>query len=145
MVFIKFSKGKINIKKFMLLICLIIIKIIYTNTLEISSIYPHCLVLSNKNLLIVHQTGINIYDSSLGNSLFDYSFDDNDKLSSDVEGTTISIFQETESEESYAFILAKNIIYIFSSLQNKIIFKKDLSQYLYIQSEFAVTMFESSK
>ena len=130
MIFIvSFSRGKVNIQKLILLICLIIIKIIYINSLEINSIYPHCLLLSNKNLLIVHKTGINIYDS-LENSLFDYNFANNGVLSSNVQGASISIFQETESAQSYIFILAKNILYIIPTLEGSFLVTEDLSQYL---------------
>ena len=124
------SKGKADIKKLILLGFLVMLKNIYVNTLEITSIYPHCLILSNNNLLIVHKTGFSIYDSSLEDSIFDYPFEDNDILSNSVEGATISIFQEIESTDSYTFILAKNIIYIISSLQNSIIVREDLNQYL---------------
>ena len=130
MVFIfRFSNDKINIQKLFLLFCLIIIKIIYINTLELNSNYPHCLILSNKNLLIVHKSGINIYDS-LENSIFDYTFDSNYALSNNVQGASISIFQETESTQSYVFILANNILYIFPCVEDSTIVIKDLSQYL---------------
>ena len=130
-----FSKGKVNIRKLILLICLIILKNIYINSLEINSVYPHCLLLPNRNLLIVHKTGIYIYDSSLENILLNYQFEDNNILSSDVEGATISIFQETESTESYIFILAKNILYIIS-LTKMFVLSKDLNQYLLSLSDY---------
>ena len=117
---------------------MIILKNIYINSLEINSVYPHCLLLSNKNLLIVHKTGIYIYDSSLENILLYYEFEDNNILSSDVEGATISIFQEIESTESYIFILAKNILYIISSLQNSFVLNQDLNQYLLSLSDYTL-------
>ena len=127
MVFIfKFSK----IRSLILLSCLIILKIIYINSLEINSKYPHCLVLSNKNILIVHETGISMYDSSLENNIYDYNFESNDILTSDVLGATISIFQETESTVSYVFILAKNILYIIPTVEDELTFQEDLNNYL---------------
>ena len=131
MVFIfNYSNGKVNIQKLIFLGLLIIFENIYINSLEISSVYPHCLILSNKNLLIVHKTGFSIYDSSLEDSIFDYAFENDDILSNSVEGATISIFQETESTKSYTFVLAKNILYIIPSLENVSIVRKDLNQYL---------------
>lgn len=125
MVFIfNYSNGKVNIQKLILFGFFIIFKNTYVNSLEISSIYPHCLILSNKNLLIVHKTGFSIYDSSLEDSIFDYSFENDDILSNSVEGASISIFQETETTESYIFVLAKNILYIIPSLENILIVKK---------------------
>ena len=139
MIFIfNFSMGKVSIHKFILLICLIILKNTYINTLEINSVYPHCLLLSNKNQLIVHKTGIYIYDSSLENIIFNYYFEDNNILSSDTTGASISIFQETQSTESYVFILAKNILYIISSLQNSFVLNQDLNQYLLSLSDYTL-------
>ena len=139
MIFIfNFSMGKVSIQKFILLICLIILKNTYINTLEINSVYPHCLLLSNKNQLIVHKTGIYIYDSSLENIIFNYYFEDNNILSSDTTGASISIFQETQSTESYVFILAKNILYIISSLQNSFVLNQDLNQYLLSLSDYTL-------
>ena len=129
---------KVSIQKFILLICLIILKNTYINTLEINSVYPHCLLLSNKNLLIVHKTGIYIYDSSLENIIFNYYFEDNNIISSDTIGASISIFQETQSTESYVFILAKNILYIISSLQNSFVLNQDLNQYLLSLSDYTL-------
>ena len=139
MIFIfNFSMGKVSIQKFILLICLIILKNTYINTLEINSVYPHCLLLSNKNQLIVHKTGIYIYDSSLENIIFIYYFEDNNIISSDTIGASISIFQETQSTESYVFILAKNILYIISSLQNSFVLNQDLNQYLLSLSDYTL-------
>ena len=94
-----------------------------------NSEYPYSLILSNGNLLIVHKTGINLYNPSVTNSLRQYNFTEESIISTERENSITYLFQEEETSNNYIFILAKNILYIFSpNLENKLI--SNLGEYL---------------
>ena len=59
-----------------------------------NSEYPHSLILSNGNLLIVHKTGINLYNPSVTNSLRQYNFTEESIISTERENSITSLFQE---------------------------------------------------
>ena len=97
--------------------------------LEINSNYPHSLVLSNGNLIIVHEYGINLYNPSFTILIGQYNFTEENKITCEEETSATSIFQEEETENNYVFILAKNILYIFTP---ELVYKlsSDMSSYL---------------
>ena len=127
-----FSNNKSKNYKFEIFFLINIFNIV-SNNKNISLIenteYPHSLVLLNGNLLIVHKIGINLYNPSVTDSLIQYNFADENIISTDRENSITSLFQEEETSNNYVFILAKNILYIFTpDLENKLI--SNLGEYL---------------
>jgi hypothetical protein len=58
-----------------------------------------------------------------------YNFTEENIISTEKENSVTCLFQEEETGNNYIFILAKNILYIFSSiLENKLIV--NLGEYL---------------
>ena len=128
----QFFQTNIKNRIIILLIYIYLFLIVENNDnilLEIDSRYPHSLVLSNGNLVIVHEYGINLYDPLLTNMIRQYNFTEENTITSQRECASISIFQEEETENKYIFILAKNILYIFSpELEYKL--SSDMTSYL---------------
>ena len=126
-----FCKNIINYK-FEIFFLINIFNIVSSNnniSLIENSEYPHSLILSNGNLLIVHKTGINLYNPSVTNTLKQYNFTEENIISTEKENSVTCLFQEEETGNNYIFILAKNILYIFSqNLENKLI--SNLGEYL---------------
>ena len=119
---------RININKILQIFLIIINFINYAQDVEsftFESKYRHSLVLENGNLLIVHKTGINLYNRLLSSLIGQYNFSDNLTEKSSI-GT--NFFQEEETDNKYVFILAKNILYIFSPDNLEFIFSSDLSE-----------------
>ena len=126
-----FCNNKRNYK-FEIFLLINIINIVSNNnniSLIENSEYPHSLVLSNGNLLIMHKNGINLYNPSVTNLLKQYNFTEEYIIDTDRENSITSIFQEEETNNNYILIIAKNILYIFTQdLEN--ILMSNLGEYL---------------
>ena len=110
----QFFQTNIKNRIIILLIYIYLFLIVENNDnilLEIDSRYPHSLVLSNGNLVIVHEYGINLYDPLLTNMIRQYNFTEENTITSQRECASISIFQEEETE-IYFYFSKKYIIYI---------------------------------
>ena len=126
-----FCNNKRNYK-FEIFLLINIINIVSNNnniSLIENSEYPHSLVLSNGNLLIMHKNGINLYNPSVTYILKQYNFTEEYIIDTDRENSITSIFQEEETNNNYILIIAKNILYIFTQdLEN--ILMSNLGEYL---------------
>ena len=65
-----------------------------------------------------------------------YNFTEESIISTERENSITCLFQEEETSNNYIFILAKNILYIFSpNLENKLI--SNLGEYLIFWAELS--------
>ena len=106
-------------------------------TLIIKSKFVHSYVLDNGNILIIHETGVNLYNSLMTNLVGQYNFTEQNKIT-EVFCPTTNFFQEEETDNKYVFIIAKNIIYIFSPDNLSLKINYDLNEYL-VSPQFKIT------
>ena len=130
----------IYIKSLILLIFLNLIDYSHCNeniTLIIKSKFVHSYVLDNGNILIIHETGVNLYNSLMTNLVGQYNFTEQNKIT-EVFCPTTNFFQEEETDNKYVFIIAKNILYIFSPDNLSLKINYDLNEYL-VSPQFKLT------
>jgi len=101
----------------MISILFIIIKIgifQYINSIELNLKNTHAFSLSNGNVFILHEDGVNVYNYNFTICLYSYDFDGIKLIPINVSNKYISIIQCSDSNQYVvAFIYKK--IYIFSN------------------------------
>ena len=116
------KKKYIHFNKFIILFkSLIFILIFHNNICENSRFtYPKSITLLNGNIFIIHQDGIEIYDSSLTNKIETIkSFNENEKITTQnyLEKITISRFNENDNGLIICIIINKIYIFAFNGEQ----------------------------
>ena len=101
----------------MISILFIIIKIVifqYINSIDLDLKNPHAFSLSNGNVFILHEDGVNVYNYNFTICLYSYDFDGIKLIPNNIANKYISIIQCLDSNQYIiAFVYKK--IYIFSS------------------------------
>ena len=109
------KKYNLCLEIFSLFLFFILFSVIQNNT---KFTYPKAINLINGNILIIHKTGIAVYDSSLKYLIFSVKNFTNDELIEfqKLSKLSISIFRESQTQDDSSIIISiiNNKIYIFN-------------------------------
>lgn len=96
--------------------------------INVSFKYPKAITLINGNILVIHQDGIDVYDSTMNNQLFNLkTFSYNEKIENESQLSKVSIARFSEGQRDNSIIV--------SIIINKIYFFKNNGELLYEEKE----------
>ena len=95
-----------------------IINKIFCNDLLLKSLdisFPHSLILYNKNMFIIHQKGIVLYDPTLTNLLYEFNFPEEIQINTIIDDISTIYLQVPVEERPIFLFIKKKWFFAFSN------------------------------
>ena len=95
----------------------IINKVLCGNTLlkSLELSFPHSFTLFNKNIFIIHQNGIIVYDPTLTTLLYEFNFPEETKITNTIDDIATIYLQVPVEEKPIFLFIKKKWFFAFSS------------------------------